>query len=61
MVGYFEDLLATAPERFRDDALALIRERLHAGKSASGGAQRLADAAAASWTAGCALPLRRTW
>jgi Fe-S cluster assembly protein SufD len=30
VVGYFEDLLASAPESFRDDALARIRERLHA-------------------------------
>jgi Fe-S cluster assembly protein SufD len=30
VIGYFEDLLASAPERYRDDALARIRERLHA-------------------------------
>jgi Fe-S cluster assembly protein SufD len=46
VVGYFEDLLATAPERFRDDALALIRERLHAGTSASGGANKSASGGA---------------
>jgi Fe-S cluster assembly protein SufD len=28
VIGYFEDLLASAPERYRDDALARIRERL---------------------------------
>ena len=28
VVGYFEDLLASAPERYRDDALARIREKL---------------------------------
>ncbi len=28
VTGYFEDLLTTAPERFRDDALSCIRERL---------------------------------
>jgi Fe-S cluster assembly protein SufD len=28
VVGYFEDLLASAPEMYRDDALARIRERL---------------------------------
>ena len=34
VVGYFEDLLAAAPESFRDDALARIRERLHAASAA---------------------------
>ncbi len=28
VIGYFEDLLASAPERYRDDALARIKERL---------------------------------
>jgi len=28
VIGYFEDLLASAPERYRDDALARIREKL---------------------------------
>jgi hypothetical protein len=28
VIGYFEDLLAPAPESFRDDALSLIRGRL---------------------------------
>jgi Fe-S cluster assembly protein SufD len=34
VVGYFEDLLASAPERYRDDALARIRERLHLANAA---------------------------
>jgi len=34
VVGYFEDLLDSAPERFRDDAIARIRERLHATNAA---------------------------
>jgi Fe-S cluster assembly protein SufD len=34
VVGYFEDLLAPAPERFRDDALARIRERLREAHAA---------------------------
>ena len=29
VVGYFEDLLTPAPEKYREDALASIRERLH--------------------------------
>lgn len=37
VVGYFEDLLAKAPESFRDDALAHIRERLRGSTTASGG------------------------
>jgi Fe-S cluster assembly protein SufD len=30
VVGYFEDLLTSAPEKFKDDALAAIKGRLHA-------------------------------
>ena len=28
VVGYFEDLLTTAPESYREDALSTIRDRL---------------------------------